>query len=209
MKYTSLHPDEIRQKVYEEAKKQFLEKGIANTEMKQIAQTVGIGRTTLYRYYPSIHRLAFMAATQIWDDLYMGIVEKGIEEWKTGYEILCAFYEELVEKIAVRPRELLFFSQFDAIFQPPSFPDFPEAEEYKEHLIRVLEFMEKLVQKGQADGSLRKDVDVIERLNGISHALMGYEQRTALYPAEWRLPGKDTMHWMARCMLRDLKGQEG
>ena len=195
--------------MYEEAKKQFLEKGIANTEMKQLAEAVGIGRTTLYRYFPSIHRLAFMAATQIWDDLYMGFVDKGIDEAKTGYEILQELYEELVENIAVRPKELHFFSQFDAIFQPPAFPDFPEAEEYKVHIIKVIQFMENLIAKGQADGSLRKDVDLLERINGISHALMGYEQRTALFPPEWRLPGKDTMHWMARCMLRDLKAQEG
>lgn len=205
MRYTSLQPEEIRQRVYEEAKKQFLEQGITQTEMKQLALAVGIGRTTLYRYFPSIHPLAFMAATEFWDELFLDLVEPEMDQDKSGYELLCEFYDGLIEKIDAHPREFLFFSEFDALFVPNSFPDFPEAQEYTRHIKRVLARGEAMVEKGKADGSLRSDIDLHQCTSGLTHALMGYEQRTAMHPTEWRRPGKETMHWMARCMLENLK----
>ena len=77
MKYTPLQPDEIREQVYQEAKNQFLAHGIASTEMKKLAEAVGIGRTTLYRYFPSLDRLVFMTATELWDSIFEDLMGEG------------------------------------------------------------------------------------------------------------------------------------
>ena len=59
MAYTPLSPEEIRVAVLKEAKEQFLNHGIADTQMKKIAEAVGIGRSTLYRYYAEKEQVVF------------------------------------------------------------------------------------------------------------------------------------------------------
>lgn len=70
MGYTSLTPAEIPPKVCEVAREFFRKNGIVGTQMKDLAKETGIGRATLYRYFPSIEPIAFMVATSYMKDIY-------------------------------------------------------------------------------------------------------------------------------------------
>ena len=205
MKYTPLQPDEIRQKVYQEAKRQFLEKGLTETEMKKLAEAVGIGRTTLYRYYPGLEHLAYKAATEFWDLLFEEIREENVDPEKTGYENLVMFYGTLVERLELMPRELHFFRQFEALYELRDFSDIPEAIEFDSHRQRVIDLEEKLVQMGREDGSLRTDLDGISYLAGIGHALFGYEELSSRWVGKpFQFDGK-MLRWIAETLLENLR----
>ena len=205
MKYTPLQPDEIREQVYQEAKNQFLAHGIASTEMKKLAEAVGIGRTTLYRYFPSLDRLVFMTATELWDSIFEDLMGEGYREEKNGYGNLLDFFDGMIGKLDAMPRVALFYVQFDALYLPQEYPDFPEAKEYETHLKKMERFLQGVVAKGLDDGSIRSDIDVMFRLYGVAHAVFGYEQRTALYTEEMRRPDRELMGWIVHTLLADLK----
>lgn len=111
MVYTKLSPEEIKSRIYEETKKQFLLRGIRNTEMKQIAQKVGVGRTTLYRYYPSREQLAFMVSLELTEILLQSSIGEKIDPSLNGYEKYRKFFEYFTDNVIEHPEILTYFSE--------------------------------------------------------------------------------------------------
>ena len=52
-----------REEILDTAVLQFAKQGFANTEMQELADSVGVGKGTLYRYFPSKREL-FLAAVE-------------------------------------------------------------------------------------------------------------------------------------------------
>ena len=73
----------------------FLEKGIAATEMKDIAQRAKIGRSSLYRHFESKESIAFGIAGRILTDL-TAVLEQPVTETETGAQEL----REVLERYA-------------------------------------------------------------------------------------------------------------
>ena len=57
-------PEEIRSALVSTAKEKFLSNGIAGTEMKDIAASAGLSRSTLYRYMIDRNQLAFIVSSE-------------------------------------------------------------------------------------------------------------------------------------------------
>lgn len=176
MPYTTLAPEEIKARVYEEVKKQFLEKGIKNTDMKQVARDVGIGRTTLYRYYPSRDQLAFMVSLEFTEIFLQSSIGSRIDPTLNGYEKMRMFFDYFIDNILQQPAVLKYFSEFDQMFAD-DYPDFREAAEYDERMKKNTEAITQYMIQGQADGSIRSDEEpfffTVMHLN----AVLGLAQR--------------------------------
>ena len=176
MKHSPLSPEEIRRAVYEEAKARFLSDGIAATEMKKIASDIGIGRSTLYRYFPSKEQLAVYVAFELIERmLFADLVDK-IDPALDGYDKTRIFLGLYAERLRERPDLLRFFLEYDSMFSVGD-DNIPERRDYEDRLVAEIETIASFLREGQADGSVRADVDPIVFTITFIHSTVGLAQR--------------------------------
>lgn len=169
---------QTKNKIIEEAEKQFIENGIANTHMKDIAESIGINRRTLYRYYTTKEELAFEIEMIVMEKIQNYLNEKIKDENdKNGFEKLCSYFEN-VNVFDIRD-QLKFTAEFDRYFSD----EYPNKELEKKFLESIEPTKEKLYQyidEGIKDGSLRNDLDTEDIYHFISQNFISMFQRLIL-----------------------------
>jgi AcrR family transcriptional regulator len=177
LKYTSLAPKEIKIVVQQEAKMQFLKYGIAGTNMKKIASNVGIGRSTLYRYYAEKEQLAFHVAWNLIEDIINTSLARPRENKNaTGFESLKAFFEEYILLLWSNSKILIYLTEFDKIFEG-RYPEFTETQEFLDAINRSLKSISQYIIKGIEDGSITTDEPPEIVASVFLNAIMGTTQR--------------------------------
>jgi AcrR family transcriptional regulator len=171
-----LTSEEIRQAVYEEAKACFLSEGIAATEMKKIAADIGIGRSTLYRYFPSKELLAVLVAAEMIDGLLFTDLLPGVDPALDGYGKTRAFFGLYIERLWERPDVLRFFLEYDSLLSRGN-ADFPARDIFEKRIFADIEGIAAFVREGQADLSLRPDVDPVAFTIMLINSAVGLAQR--------------------------------
>ena len=88
-------PENLKNKRFEAAvaasAKLFLENGIDNVKMTDIAEKSGIGVATLYRYFGTKTRIAIAAMTYLWTDLqnmFSGVFDSDVFRSQSGIKQL-------------------------------------------------------------------------------------------------------------------------
>lgn len=170
--------DATRQRILEEAEKQFIQQGIASVQMTDIAAAANINRRTLYRYFPSKDELAFeieiMVMKQIQDYLAIDI---GDTEGMNGFDKLTAYFFHVdLDQIK---EQIKFTAEFDRYFQG-NYPN-PELER---SFIDVLnpehDPMYHYIREGTQDGSIRAHMSAEELYHFISQSFLSLFQRLIL-----------------------------
>jgi len=164
-----------RERILQEAEKQFIERGIQNTQMKEIAEVVNINRRTLYRYFPTKEELAFEVELIVMDKLqFEPDTDESLIKELSGYEKVKLYFDE-VKLDGIRDL-LKFTAEFDRYFQK----EYPSAELEKLFISRLDPGNDKLyeyIKEGCEDGSLRKDLTAHEIFTFISQNFLGFFQR--------------------------------
>ncbi len=176
MRHSPLTSEEIRQAVYEAAKACFLSDGIAATEMKKIAADIGIGRSTLYRYFPSKELLAVLVAAEMIDGLLFADLVPCIDPALDGYGKTRAFFTLYIERLRERPDVLRFFLEYDSMLSRGN-ADFPERRAFEARVFADLEGIAAFVREGQADLSVRADVEPVAFAVMLVNSAVGLAQR--------------------------------
>ncbi len=164
--------------VIEIAEELFLTNGLVATEMKEIAHRASISRSTLYRMFASRETLAFAVADKCLHELFdpkpLDIYGTG----QTGFEILRAYSNDLVETMIKRVRYLKYLSEFDQMFSG-DYPDTPEARTYVEfnRQRHDRQILLDILRLGAADGSIRRDIDANMLELAIGNTILGVAQR--------------------------------
>ena len=150
-------PADISEKrILEVARDLFLERGIAATEMKEIAARAQIGRSSLYRYFPSKEDLAFQIAAEILAALQPQNLPE--TECTDGRAQLRAVLEQITALLLTHPREVRLLDEFDQLFSGP-YPEIEAARRYVEfNRTCFCTPVEDALCHGKADGSLRYDL---------------------------------------------------
>ena len=65
--------DDQRTNILDAAQKLFLEQGLDNTSMTDVAAEASINRVSLYRYFPDLHHIAFEIAARMLHQIYESI----------------------------------------------------------------------------------------------------------------------------------------
>ncbi|MBB6479455.1 TetR/AcrR family transcriptional regulator [Spirochaeta isovalerica] len=164
-----------REKILQEAEKQFIDRGIQNTQMKEIAEAVKINRRTLYRYFPTKEELAFEVELVVMDKLQFNPeMDESRNHKLTGFEKIKLYFDEVnLDGI----RDLLkFTAEFDRYFQD----EYP-GRELEELFISKLDpgndILYVYIKEGCEDGSLRNDLTAHEIFTFISQNFLGFFQR--------------------------------
>jgi AcrR family transcriptional regulator len=173
--------DGTRAAITEGAEKAFLEKGLFDTAMEDVASLSGVTRRTLYRYFESKEDLAFEIACELlerWNRRQQGIFDalegKGIERLRT-------FLVKSARYLAAHDDIMKFMGEFDFYFKDDaSFVPGEAILARNDALGHESDgWLRRLLSAGIEDRSIRADVDLDLTVFTISNILWGYGQRIA------------------------------
>ncbi|QFG01000.1 TetR/AcrR family transcriptional regulator [Psychrobacillus glaciei] len=148
-----------RQNIIQIAKDLFLEQGVKNIQMQDVADAAGVGIATLFRYFPKKEYLVIAASNAITDEMakYIGqIVEQTITAYEKIEQIL-DYYINATNDPQLRLAK--FFESFDLNEKLAA----ESTEQYAEYLFarsRLASILFTLAEQGKQDSSLRPDVDL-------------------------------------------------
>jgi len=138
--------------------KLFLERGIDDVKMTDIANETGIGVATLYRYFGTKTRITIAAMTYLWNDMnkmFSGIFEsevfmkqKGIKQLNDLMRMTLVFYNAHRDFMRL-------LGEFDLFLIRENVPK-DELEVYEKSVINFYPFFEKAYQAGLEDGTVRE-----------------------------------------------------
>ncbi|WP_166462400.1 TetR/AcrR family transcriptional regulator [Psychrobacillus vulpis] len=148
-----------RQNIIGIAKDLFLEKGVQNIQMQDVATAAGIGIATLFRYFPKKEYLMIAATNAITEEMAKE-VGKIVEQEITAYEKIEKILEYYMG-IAKDPQLRLakYFESFDLYEKIAE----ESPEQYAEYLSarnKLANFLFTVAEQGKKDTSLRSDVDL-------------------------------------------------
>ncbi len=164
------------EKILDVAQTLFVEKGLAESSMSEIAEMAKISRRTLYRYYASKEDLAFAVETRVFTTFYRDLKEYLQTISGSGYEMLQNLFRSLPLYIEKHGGEVKFTGVFDHYFSG----DYPASEE-SEKFVRAIQEdgnpIAVLLHRGQNDGSIRKDIDAVLTARTMGNCLISMAQR--------------------------------
>ena len=147
----------LEQAVLSAAKRMILERGILETDMKDIAKEVGCSRSTLYRHFPGKGDILFALA-----DEAILIIREAQEiprgfRFANGYEAFVWQINALADALIGHVNEVVFLRDFDNLYYA-SYSNTNRAEEFKENISgsTVDSPLQVSFNQGLQDGSIRK-----------------------------------------------------
>jgi Transcriptional regulator len=144
--------ESTREKILEAAEQLFLEKGLENTSMIDIAQAAEITKVTLYRYYPDRHPLAFAIAQRSLVKIGAAATPPHAESLTLG-ELLKQYFLRIIDSFPELVDAFRYLDLFDHLYSA-GYPDASLASVYKANIERAIE---KALRVAADDG--REDED--------------------------------------------------
>jgi AcrR family transcriptional regulator len=160
-----------RVKIKEVAKKLFIEQGIHETSMQQIADALGMGRRTIYHYYDTKEEIAIEIQQEFLSILQMieGL-ETEVSQCSSGLEKVEALLRLLLSHYLKHIDQIEYLNEFDRVFKHVEGYDFttPRLEDYN-----VYNSFQGAIKSGIQDGSIRPmtEKEMSNTILTINHAL--------------------------------------
>lgn len=158
------------------SKKLFLEKGIRNTTIKDIANALELSRQTVYKYYNNINDIVIdveiMVLTEIMQALQFDLNYTNALE-AIDYTIL-----EFFKLLETNNENVIFTILFDSHFR--SITEYNPSDNPYTQLIQGVDVFIPIIESGKIQGNIRKDVDPLSAQVLILNLLMGLLQRISL-----------------------------
>ena len=160
--------------IIEVATKMFLSRGIASVTIKDIANEVGLGEATLYRYFSKKQNILIASAMrlekEVFDEYFLSL--KG----NSGYEKIKNFYYSFIDIFENHSEFYKFISEFDSVIRVEG----SNLDDYENALGNFYDTFTKAYEQGIEDGSV-KEVENIEMFYlTTTHSLMGLSKKLAL-----------------------------
>ena len=171
---------ETRERIIAVARELFTERGLFDTQMKDIAAAVKISRTSLYRYFQDKQDLAMAILERLAEEMNIHRIEaQGLGNEGRGIDRVVAFFHAtwLSPRYA---RHVKFMAEFDAYFSGPRIP-----ADFREHVSKALhkgqaDPLAESIKEGIRDGSVRQDVVPHLAAVTILNSVRGLQQRLLL-----------------------------
>ena len=177
-----------RQEIIEVAKKLILDIGIQQVQLQEVADEVGIGIATFYRYFPNKELLVLAVHTSI-------TVEMTEKIKQIANEQLTAF--EMIEKIIMYYIDLAedpehqfvkYMKAFDA-YRPLS-KDSIEYEQFINTRREMARILYDIAKKADQDQSVKSNVDIAQYIFTVVHNISNYTAESYLAEHDTELPLK-------------------
>lgn len=103
-------------KVVNAAREEFIEQGIMNAKIKNIAIRAGVGEASIYRYFTDKNELAKIVATHYWAEMFVvfkNIMVQSFEDSNTALDHIRSFLNIFITLYTDYPKFLIFTEDFD------------------------------------------------------------------------------------------------
>lgn len=168
----------IRKDIILEARKQFLNNGITNTQMKDIAVGAGISRRTLYRYFETKDILAYEIELVVMTELKKYFLSCAVEdESLNGFNKVLRYYQT-IDLNDIRGL-IKYTAEFGRYFQG-NHPTKEREQTFIKSMEPKKKILYKYIEEGVEDGSIRNDLPVTDIYYYLSHSLLALYQRIVL-----------------------------
>lgn len=194
---------------------EFIENGIDNSKISDIAKRAEVGTATVYRYFETKPKLVIECATKLWKGRQNNLssaflpadfkAQNGFEQVK---KILCSIgslYED-------SPDSLRLLEQFDNYIVKEQIPK-EQLRQYESGIMSTRSLMLEAIKAGQADGSIRPDIDGLKFYTTASHAVVALIQKLLLrgdvLQSDHEVDVREQIALMIEMELYFIKGTEG
>lgn len=177
--------EERKKEVIDTAKKLFLEKGLNNVTMNDIMNEAGLSKATMYRYYDSIHPIAFEVEYEMMQEIFSDLKLIDITN-RNGGETIKEILLTMVDRFIYHIKAYRYISMFDFLYSD-QYPNDNLSQEYNKVIQSIIDsnmsgervkeqYSEALTYVSVIFAYLQKlahrkeiidkgEIDVIERLN--------------------------------------------
>ncbi len=200
---------ETDQNIVSTARRLFTEKGILNTEMKDIGKAAGIGRSTLYRHFSCKESILFILAKEALIRFTKSSKLRDGLVFENGYEELRWQFYQMTDSMMNHIEDVIFLRDFDVMFSK-EFPEVQESNSYEDY-VRSREMIREMklsYERGMADGSIKKTDDMefvlITMVNGCMAMAQRILPREQVYVAEVD-HGREIVEKHLELMLQGIK----
>ncbi len=170
---------ETRERILSVAQELFTERGLFDTQMKDVAAAVSISRTSLYRYFQDKQDLALAILERLAVEMSPRGAEDSSTTGQTGLDRAIGILRRtwLASRFS---RHVKYMAEFDAFFSGTRVPaDFRERLERALHKGQAEPLTDSIAQ-GIADGSIRPDINPHLAAVTLMNAIRGLQQRLLL-----------------------------
>lgn len=160
----------------------FCRQGIDNTKMTDIAEAAEIGIASLYRYFKTKPEIAIEAACRLWQDTIKALTELSnakLQQARNGREQVEEIFQLFLELFHNHQSFLKFIDEFDRYIIKEQVPQ-EKLKKYEKSIIDLEIVMMNAIERGRADGTIRKDFDAEVYYFSTTHTLMTLCQKLLL-----------------------------
>ena len=205
----SLVTEARQRKILQTAQEIFLKRGLVDAQMAEVASEVGIGRRTLYRYFPTKEQLALAVEIDLLDRLSEEIIRLFADISGTGFDKVTIVIKRSIELLTNQFREeVKFMGQFDNYFSK-EYPSEVFSQKIKEINSKAISAMAAMIQEGVEDGSISKTIDPESVATTVSNMLLAMAQRIVIrghhLKEEISITPESMLHQLSDLILIALK----
>ncbi|NLC54925.1 MAG: TetR/AcrR family transcriptional regulator [Erysipelothrix sp.] len=174
--------ERIKALIIEKSRDVFLEKGIVNTVMNDIALSVDLSVRTIYRYFPTKEDIAYEIIIELineWNN-YQKLV---FDELKgSGLRRLELFLNSLILNMSKKPEVMRYISEFDFYFNDRVVVtiSLDHQKRFNDIILKSDYLIESIIELGKKDGSIKQGTDTQLMVATISNVLWSFGQRIAI-----------------------------
>lgn len=175
--------EETRERILSVATEMFIDFGLFDVQMTDIAQRAGISRNTLYRYYRDKSDIALsivvMVLQRIFVDFARSSYEAAVSSSSSGWECLKRCFDEVwnTDRFV---REFTFLAEFDSYYSGNRLTDEVLEKMRSQINAQTTELWEQIIKDGQRDGSIRTDKEPHLLMTILTNGMRGLHQRVLL-----------------------------
>ncbi|PKM74497.1 MAG: hypothetical protein CVU91_01115 [Firmicutes bacterium HGW-Firmicutes-16] len=152
-----------KENIIDSAIQEFIENGIDNSKISDIAKRAEVGAATVYRYFETKPKLVVECATKLWHSEMSSLTPlfyPANYNELNGFEKVRQILNTIGSLYKIRPHLLRLLEQFDNyIVRERISKEF--LQKYEAGIIDTRVMMLAAVEAGQEDGSIRPDIDAV------------------------------------------------
>ena len=161
---------------------EFIENGIDNSKISDIAKRAEVGTITVYRYFENKPQLVIECATRLWkseaEKLRPILFPKNFPS-QNGFGQVSHILGILASLYDYIPTMLRLLEQFDNYIVREQITK-EQLRHYEAGIIEIRAEMLEAFRKGQRDGSIRSDANALEIYATATHAIVSLSQKLLL-----------------------------
>jgi AcrR family transcriptional regulator len=143
----------------------------AGMRMDSVAEAAELSKGTLYLYFENKDALCAGVATRLIDEL-LPVLEQSVEDTPTGLDACAALLQRYCDFTEENPHHFRFALEW--LNAGVRMDDSIEAFQiYRDRVGQILSLVVAALQRGQADGSVRADVDPVPQAMQLWTSLLG------------------------------------